>query len=70
MEDDSSEYVHGDTNEETVDDSEHSDTEEFDGKVDYDMDSENGDIVDSEGNDEAYLIYSLPKKKFNYIEPC
>ena len=51
MEDDSSGYGHCDTEEETVDDSEHSDTEEFDGKVDYDKDSEDGDIVDSEDGD-------------------
>merc|ERR1712215_375204 len=51
-EDDGSEYGHGDTDEESVDDSEQSGSDEFNGKVDYNMDSENGDIVDSEGSDE------------------
>ena len=65
MEDDSSEYGYGDTDEETVDDSEHSNTEEFDGKVDYDMDSENGDIVDSEGSDEESMDDSEQSEDMN-----
>ena len=65
MEDDSSEYGYGDTDEETVDDSEHSNTEEFDGKVDYDMDSENGDVVDSEVTDDESMDASEQSEDMN-----
>ena len=58
-------YFYGDTDEETVDDSDHNDSEEFDGKVDYDMDSENGDVVDSEVSDDESMDDSEQSEDMN-----